>query len=203
MKRLVSILIAIGVLVTNTCIALASENEQIDLIARVEETRIETKSDFVSLLEECGYDEPVCVNTHTLTYVSDLEELSCNVEIDYVNDEVIVDTVYLTQASATRTSGRVTREVYSSLGMLIYTLTVEGTFSRTSQSVTTVSATGTFQKGNASFWSSTPTTSQGNISTTKAYARISGTASWLLQSRTYQLTLMCDTNGTLTSSYSE
>ena len=82
-----------------------------------------------------------------------------------------------------------------------YTVTVNGTFSYASTSCSTTAKSGTFEKGSGTFWSSTPSLSQGNISTTKAYARISGTATMLWESSSYQLTLMCDTSGKLTSSF--
>jgi hypothetical protein len=50
-----------------------------------------------------------------------------------------------------------------------------------------------------STWTSTPTISMGNFTTTVAYARISGTATSGSSSLSYSLTMTCDDTGHLNS----
>lgn len=188
-------------LILMTSNVFASESE-FSLIEYLETHEVTTRDELLEVLQ-MNTNSPVCVNTHTLTYVSDLEEeeVDFRVSIDYENQLVEVDTVYeLATANSTR-SGSATHETYSDLGVLLYTLTINGTFSYNASSCTNTARSGSYTKGSLSFWSSTPTISHGNITTTKAYARISGTATFLLDSSTYRLTLMCDTSGKLTSSF--
>ena len=64
-----------------------------------------------------------------------------------------------------------------------------------------VSKTGSFTPASGSSWKSTPSITSGNVSSSKVYARISGTAKSLLQTSTYSLTLMCDSTGKITTSF--
>ena len=201
LRRIIAIWMSLAVILSISTSALASEKE-FNLIDYLETHEVTTRAELIELLEE-NTNSLVCVNTHTLTYVSDLEEeeVDFRVSIDYENQLVEVDTVYeLATANSTR-SGSATHETYSDLGVLLYTLTINGTFSYNASSCTNTARSGSYTKGSLSFWSSTPTISHGNITTTKAYARISGTATFLFDSSTYRLTLMCDTSGTLTSSF--
>ena len=140
---------------------------------------------------------------YSLIAISDFDEEYFNVEIDYENDTVEVDVIYSSPTSTmgTTKSGGASHETYSSSGNLIYTVRINGTFSYTSTSCSTTSKSGSFERGFGSLWSSTPSVTSGTITSTKAYARISGTATLLWESSAYQLTLMCDTSGKLTSTF--
>lgn len=204
MKKFVSILVTIIMLLSVNCNLLASEIKSFDLINYLEENEVKSHDEFVQILSENCQNLPVSMYTYSLTYVSDFEEVDFKINIDYERNEVIVDTVYQEVSAATgSTSGSATKEVYSGVGALIYTLCVTGTFSRTSTSCSAISGRADFTPGTLSIWTSSPSVTTGNTTTRKAYVRMSGTATSLFQSREYKLTLYCDSSGTLTSSYSE
>lgn len=97
-------------------------------------------------------------------------------------------------------SDSASKSYYNDSGIKIFTIKVNGTFSYTTGSCTTLSASGSYNRALLSTWTSTPTISSGNITTRKAYARISGTATSGSSSISYSLTLTCDDSGN-TSSY--
>jgi hypothetical protein len=180
--------------------------EDFNLIDYVEDTKINSYSEFLSVLDDNNCGSGVSMSTYSLRYLSDQEEYF-SVEIDYENSTVEVDVVYdLTNSNVASTrastrSGVAVHETYSDAGVLIYTVTVNGTFTYTSNTCTITSKSGTFVKGRFSFWSSTPTISSGYFSATQAYARIAGTAMMLTQSSSYCLILMCNTSGSLSSTF--
>ena len=133
-------------------------------------------------------------------------EISCSIDVDTMEGYILVDTVYEavpeTDLKGTKT-GKASHEVYSDGGSLIYTVTAKGTFSYTSSSCSVISKEGSFTYPSGSFWRSTPTVSSGNSSVTKAYVKVSGTATCLgVLSKSYTLYLFCNNSGSLTSSYS-
>ena len=132
----------------------------------------------------------------------DFENISSfDIEIDYVNNVVSVLTIE--EVSNDRSHGvtdSASKSYYNDIGFKIFTIKVQGTFSYITGSCTTISASGSFNRATLSTWTSTPTISSGNITTRKAYARISGTATSGSSSLSYSLTLTCDDSGN-TSSY--
>ncbi len=202
MKRMLSVLLTLVTIFTFSNSVFAQEVENFDLIEYLENNEVDSYSEFIDVIRDNSPEVPMSTVLYSLTYVNDQnEEISFRYEIDYDNQLVEIDTVYLSVAAGTTTSGSAVHETYSSAGLLIFTVRVNGTFYRTTQSCSTQSKTGSFIPGHNSSWSSTPILSSGSFSSTKAYARIYGTASWLLQSKTYQLTLVCDNLGNLTSTY--
>lgn len=183
-----------------------ADSGDFNLIDYLENHEVSSYSEFLNVIQENTGVLPVSMYTYSLTYVSD-HEISFDVTIDYEKNIVEVDTVYetlpgtSTMATTSTRSGSAKHDTFSSVGTLIYTVTVNGTFSYTTTNCYTTSKSGSFTTGNVSLWSSTPSITSGSISSTKAYARISGTATFLWESSTYRLTLMCDTNGTLTSTF--
>jgi hypothetical protein len=128
--------------------------------------------------------------------------------IEYNGDEqlIITDIVYTEDATATTTSGSATHEVRSTTGTLLFTLTVNGSFSRVSgSSCTCTSASGSFTHPITSLWRSTPSYSKGRVSQTKAYAKMYGTATQVIGtgSISYTFYLYCNSYGTLSSEYND
>ena len=204
MKRFIGVLVAITMLISMFGNALCAEVEDFNLIEYLQINEVSSREELMSVISfECN-SSVVGMCTYPQAYACALneQEVSFNIEIDYDNQIVIVDTIYETNASTYTTSGRAFRDVCSSQGNLLFTIEVNGVFARTSQTVTATSVTGSFYRPAGSNWNSSPSLTKGFISRTKAYARISGVASTGSESMNYTLTLMCDTSGTLTSSFS-
>lgn len=185
----------------------AFQKDETSFIEALENSRVETYSDFCEIVESSSeYSlESMCTYSQTIPEYAD--EVYFNYEIDYENDRVEVDVIYETIESTSvlsttsQKSGSAIHETYSMMGNLIYTVKVNGKFSYDSTTCSVISKSGSFEKPTLSLWSSTPTISSGRMSTTKVYARISGTATCVLDHETYRLTLMCDANGKLTNSF--
>ena len=96
-------------------------------------------------------------------------------------------------------SNSVSRTYYSDVGAQIFKITVTGTFSYSTGTCTALSCGGSFTKPFYSTWTSTPSFTKGNINVSKAYARISGTATSGGSTKTYSLTLTCDDSGSFSS----
>lgn len=132
------------------------------------------------------------VNTTDISYFC--------IDIDYEN--MLVTTILVSEMNNSRAHGAgksVSKSYYSSSGFKIFTVNVEGTFSYSSGSCSTLSASGSYTRSTLSLWTSTPTITSGNITTRKAYAKISGTATSGSSSVSYSLTLTCDDSGTFSS----
>ncbi len=159
---------------------------------------IETEEEWKDFAEENGIERDRSFD--------DCCVVDFSIAVDSANGTFDVDTVYLTDNRSTTTSGSATHSVYSNSGTLLFTLTVEGTFTRISGlSCTCTSATGSFTHPVASLWRSTPSYLKGRKSATKAYAKMYGTATKTIGSGsiTYQFFLYCNAEGVLTSAYSE
>ncbi|MCQ2534142.1 MAG: hypothetical protein MJ172_06210 [Clostridia bacterium] len=187
--------------------SIADEENQ-NLIVYLENNEIDSYDEWIDVIK-CNYENSrVSSYTNSLRYLSESDEIYFNIEVDYDNELIEVDAIFVTNNSIVPAtvlsvqSGSAIHETYSSMGILLYTVSVNATFSYSTNSCSVVSKSGAFERGNSSLWSSTPTVTSGNISTNKAYARISGTATLLWDSSSYQLTLMCDTSGKLSSSFS-
>ena len=123
-----------------------------------------------------------------------------DIDVDY--DNMIVSVLTMDEATYDKSHGAsnsVSKSYYASNGLKIFTIKVSGTFSYTTGSCTTLSASGSFTRAALSTWTSTPTISSGNITASKAYARISGTATSGSSSTYYSLTLTCNDSGNFSS----
>ena len=165
-----------------------------DLIEYCETHEIHSREEFQRVLDYyVPQGEPI-----NSSIPVDGEELSFEIHIDYVNQIVSTDTLYLTDMTRGTKSGSVSRDYYSSVGIKIFSITVHGSFTYSSTNVSTTSASGSFTPAPLSLWTSSPVISSGKTNG-KAYARISGTATLLSNTCSYSLTLTCDKNGNLGS----
>ncbi|MBR5039829.1 MAG: hypothetical protein IKX68_01775 [Clostridiales bacterium] len=169
----------------------AADAGSFSLVEYVSTHEVNSQEDFYGILElycnQC-YEPEIIEN-----------EIGFHIGVDYEN--MIVYTTVVEELAQTRgtKSGKATSKYYSDAGNVIFTITVEGTFSYSSSEVRTTSASGSFSKPFLSAWTSTPTISSGNYYSTLAYARISGTATSIFGSMTYILTLKCDNTGALSA----
>ena len=123
-----------------------------------------------------------------------------DIDIDY--EDGVVSVITMGEAVYDRSQGAsntATKSYYSENGIKQFTISVSGTFSYSGGSCSCISRTGSFTKPIYSLWTSTPTISSGNINASKAYAKIYGTATNSVNTRSYSLTLTCDDTGTFSS----
>ena len=202
-RRIVSLVIAMVTLFSVFGSSYA-DVKNFDLIEYLQMNEVGSREELMSVISSECHNPDVSMCTYSQAYACDLNEVEVSFEyvIDYENNVVVFDTVYQSTASSYTTSGRAYHDVCSASGNVLYTVAVNATFTRTSQTVTASSANSTFTPGSSSSWTSTPTTTRGYISRTQAYARASGVASCPTMSQSYKLTLMCDTSGSLTSTFS-
>ena len=137
-----------------------------------------------------------------LAEVEGLREIQFN--ISYKDDLIILDTIYEGENDPKGSkTGKVSHDVYSDAGLHIYTVTAEGKFRYGTGYCSVDSKSGSFSKLAGSLWTSTPSVTQGFVSATKAYVKVSGTATCAgFVSRTYDLRLYCTSSGTLSSTFS-
>jgi len=198
-KKLLSLMCIAGIIIA---VIPAISSYQVDASGNTDYlmsvNAIETAEEWKDYAEENGIERDA---SHDGSDVVGFE-----IDVDYANGTFDVNTVYATGSRSTTTSGSAVRERYSDGGTLLFTLTVEGTFTRISGlSCTCTSATGSFTHPVASLWRSTPSYLKGRKSATKAYAKMYGTATKTIGSGsiTYQFFLYCNAEGVLTSAYSE
>ena len=164
------------------------------LIDYLETHEINSYEDFLDVIESVS---PESVDEED----EDPNDISFfSIDIDY--DNMIVSVLTMREASYDRShvaSNSASKSYYSNSGFKIFTIKVNGTFSYSSGSCNTTSASGSFTRAFLSTWTSTPTISSGHINTSKAYARISGTATSGSNSTSYSLTLTCDDSGNFSS----
>ena len=197
MKRLTALLMSFVMIISLSMTALASGNDNgTDLINYVQTHVITSREEFLSYVgdEELAYE------------YSDCEEVDFSITVDQENGLIILDTLYEGAGDPNRgtKSGTASRDVYADSGLRIYTIKANGTFSYTTGSCTVTAKSGSFQKPSLSLWTSTPTVSSGNSTPSKAYVKVSGTATCVgFANRHYTLYLYCNSNGVLSSSFSE
>lgn len=168
-------------------------SDDFNLINYLETHEIDSYEEFIDIIEVVS-PESIDENEDT----SNIE--LCNIEIDY--DSMTVSVLTMEESISGRAYGasnNATKSYYTSSGIKIFTIYIEGTFKYSSGSCSTISCSGNLTKPIYSLWTSTPTISSGNITTKKAYARISGTATSGASSVTYSLTLTCDDSGNFSS----
>ena len=159
-----------------------------DLVKYIATHEIQSLEEFQEVIEtNTDYTAPE-YNTEEISYF--------DICIDYESYTVCVTTMgYQSNTRATEVSNSASKDYYSSSGAKIFTITVSGRFSYTSNSCTNISKSGGFSHPFYSLWTSTPSVTSGHINSTKAYARTSGTATSGGNSISYSLTLTCDNNG--------
>ena len=197
MKRIITILTSIIAMIglSANCLADSDFTPVDDYYEYVQTIEISSREEFLELIGD----------QQRLEEVQDYEEVSFEISFDSINRNIILDTVYELKEDPDRgtKSGKAEHDVYSSAGTLIYTITATGTFSYTTGSCTTISSGGKFSYPALSLWRSTPTVSTGNSTPSKAYVKVSGTATCIgSPSHSYTLYLYCNSNGYLSSSFS-
>ena len=171
----------------------SDERDELCLIDYIENNEIESYEEFISVI----YD----LSPESVDLYDEMPNVSYfSIDIDYDNMVVAVTTISeLSYGRAHGASNGASKTYYASNGLKIFSVTVEGTFKYDTGYCTTMSSSGSFSRALLSTWTSTPTISQGNITTKKAYARISGTATSGSSSISYTLTLTCDDSGNFSS----
>ena len=176
------------------CLADNTNPEPDDIIDYVQKEEISSREEFLTFVGD----------EQRLEDVRDYVEVSFEISIDEANRYIVLDTVYELKDEPNRgtKSGKAEHDVYSDAGMLIYTITATGTFSYTTGSCTATSSGGTFSYPAVSLWRSTPSITTGHTSPSKAYVKVSGTATCVgFANRSYTLYLYCNSNGYLSSSF--
>ncbi len=170
-----------------------SEN-RFSLISYLETHEISSYEEFIDVIDSFS-PETISEEKDTLG-----EIVYFHIDIDYEDRTVSVTTIEETSYDRSNgASNSASKKYYNDIGALIFTITVSGSFKYSSGSCTATSNGGSFTKPFYSTWSSTPILSKGNINATKAYVRIRGTATNGGSTKTYSLTLTCDTSGNFTS----
>ncbi|MBR3056546.1 MAG: hypothetical protein IKG93_01140 [Clostridiales bacterium] len=179
------------VLLTNSVqTAIATSNSPFSLIDYVSTHEISSLSDFNEVLEHyCNrYYEPFFVEN----------EVFFQLDIDTTNNLVIISVIEDLPCNRDTKTARGTKKYYSDDGAVAFTVSVEGRFGYSYTQSTALSVTGSFSPAPLSLWTSTPTLTSGNFSPTLAYVKIYGTATCLLNTQFYSITLMCDNYGNIT-----
>lgn len=167
-----------------------SESE-FSLIKYLETHEVENYSDFEAVISAVS---PESIDSIDSESVADF----C-INIDYENQIVSVLTDEEPIITSSGVSDTVSCSYYNDLGFKIFTISITGYFTYSSGWCYTSSASGSYTRASLSTWTSTPTISSGNFTSTVAYARISGTATSGSNNLNYSLTLTCDDDGDLNS----
>ena len=186
--KLVSIVLSIIVFINTSIVNSVDEKHDFDLLEYCLSHQISSQSEFNDVLMcYCGVEEDdlfVLKNEESFQIIVDIPEM-------------MICTIVMEEPDITRqvASNEVSRNYYGIDGARIFTITVEGTFQYNGIICTCTSASGSYTKPSSSGWTSVPTISSGMTSSFKGFAKISGTATYLNQSKTYSLTLTCDGSG--------
>ena len=170
------------------------QESDFNLISYIETHDVKTYDEFIDIIAEMA---PESVES------CDLQEAyitSFDICIDYESE--LVEVTIFSEAGTSRAYGTrntASKSYYTKEGIKIFTVSIEGTFSYTSGSCSAIGSSGTFSKPASSTWLSTPNVSSGNITTRKAYVKISGVASNGSSSTSYSLTMTCDDAGQISS----
>ena len=190
LKRTGIIIAMILFLLTSQVCILFASTDSFSLIEYV------TNHEITSLIEFNRVLECYCRQYYEPFYVENEEGFQ--ITIDQENEMVIVTVIEKSSLTRDTVTAKGTRKYYSDTGAVAFTVSVEGRFAYTSSESRTLSASGSFSPSAFSLWTSTPVITNGNYSPTLAYAKIAGTATYLMASQNYSITLMCDNNGNIT-----
>ena len=195
MKRIISAVVSLFLIIIPVSIVSADGNTN-DIGEIIES--IDSLEDWNEYL-----DENMLERDHTY---DDCDVQEFQIMYDDTEQIIITDVVYIRSINTQSTVGTATHEVRSATGSIIFTLRIEGSFSRDpGTSCTCTYVTGSFSHPITSTWRSTPSYTKGRVSATKAYAKMYGTASTIIGANTinYNFYLYCTSTGTLSSSYSQ
>ena len=196
MKSVMS-LILVGTFVCLYGVAVnASEingTEPFNLIEYCKENEIQSEEELQTVLETYVGES----NIITGDELSDTE-VSFELIIDEVNQLVITTTVYESDRLRGSVSGYTTQKYRNNLGILIFEVRVDASFSYNGSTCSTTSATATYTPAPLSSWSSSPSVTSGK-SGSRAYGRAYGTAVNGSHSQYYSVYLYCDVNGNLSA----
>lgn len=194
MKKAVAILLTIAILCVMGGWSNPQRNEAeggFSLIDYLETHKVESYEEFEAIISSVNPDQVEMIDPEL---VSDF-----SITIDYDNQIVSVLTIEESRSITSGVTDTASKSYYNNLGLKIFTISLTATFHYTTGSSSTASASGSFTPASMSTWTSTPTISMGNFTTTVAYARISGTATSGSSSLSYSLTMTCDDTGHLNS----
>lgn len=202
------------------------DNSNFSLIECLKENPVNTKEEFISLILKNG-NVDVTASISTPCKAATIEEID---SFSYIIDEerqlVYVETIKYgneTTLQSTRSArtiyqktGSVSHETYSDVGLLLFTITTEGTFQYDKSSYCEyIKGHGYYNPGSLGLYESSPETQNGNYSTTKAFIETYGTATCnvpiadtlgiiiTLHSINYSLELTCNYMGEFEGYYSE
>lgn len=148
-------------------------------------------ADFIDVCET--YNSTCSIIESEIIYEPD----SFQIEFDHENRIVIICCIYdLTETRGTK-SGSAYKSYYNDIGIEIFSVSVNGVFTYTSNTCVTNSRSGSFSPSPGSSWNSTPNVTSGNHGSTVAYAKISGSATNLSSTINYSLELTCNNAGEL------
>ena len=164
-----------------------ADEDRCSLIDYLETHEVESYEEFQEVIRSVSPESVDDVDPDMVTDFS--------INIDYDNRIVSVTTIEQSDDTATENGKTASCSYYNDLYITIFTISVTGYFRYSPGYCTATSASGSFTKPFYSTWSSTPTISTGNISSSVAYARISGTATSGSSSINYSLTLTCNDSG--------
>ena len=197
-KTVISLLLTVMVVVPYSSVCFA-DGTDIDLFELLKSTELSSRDEFCDFLDQYG------VNTNIDRAEDGDDEISFTMSLNESEGLITLDTVYEDVEGRTRAtkSGKETHEVINQDGYLIYTIIAKGTFSYGSGYCNVTNKSGQFVRATGSFWTSTPSVTSGHVTSTKAYVKVSGTATCLgFTSRTYTLYLYCTSSGVLSSTFS-
>lgn len=194
MKKAMAILLTIAILCVTGGWSNPQRNEAeggFNLIDYLETHKVESYEEFEAIISSVNPDQVEMIDPEL---VSDF-----SITIDYDNQIVSVLTIEESRSITSGVTDTASKSYYNNIGLKIFTISLTATFHYTTGSSSTASASGSFTPASMSTWTSTPTISMGNFTTTVAYARISGTATSGSSSLSYSLTMTCDDTGHLNS----
>lgn len=197
MVRLLSVILS-GILVFTgvlKCNFLSPVNKGFDLIRYCEANEIKNEDELFYVLEEyCGQEYAQDSDKYDYT-----EEISFELFIDYDEQYIITTSVYEDCLDRGSKSGHAVQKYYNNIGIKIFEVRVDATFSYNGTSCSTISKTATFTPALLSSWTSSPSASSGK-SGSRAYARAYGTAVNGNNTKSYSVYLYCDVSGNLSNS---
>lgn len=164
----------------------SQKSDDFNLIEYLDTHKVQSLGEFQEVIE---HNTNYSIPRYSLSNISDYD-----INIDYDNSLICVTTIGIASNKAD-VSNSASKDYYNDNGMLIFSISVSGTFRYSYYSCTVLTKSGGFTRPAYSYWSSTPTIGSGNFSATEAYVGISGTAVNGGSSYNYSLILICDNNG--------
>lgn len=193
MQKIIALLLTLSVLSGMGGLSDNSSSDRSDgfnLIEYLDTHKVQSLEEFQEVIElNTDYSVP----EYSMDEISDYD-----IDIDYENNLVCVTTIGMS-SSKSDVSNSASKDYYTDIGSLIFSINVSGTFRYSYYSCTVLSKEGGYSRPAYSTWTSTPTIGSGNFSATEAYVGISGTAVSGGNSYNYSLILICDNSGNFSS----